>query len=313
MISLFVLATFLFVYFRNDNKYNFNIDIFYYLIISSIITPAIFVFLSPKIINLSHFISYILFSFFGFFLFSIFFMIYNYLKEIDFKILKKNLFLNLYLIIFLTSFFVLGEQFVKIKNNVHRDDLKRIQTYFEKNSNIDFTKKKLFTNHLTIQNLWLLNGNTNVLVSDAFTNIVPKDNIEYILFNSFKSLGISEENFKNYLLEKKVIFRDPLIMFISNYRYQGNSLYQYEALRNYNLDSIKRIRKTSPFNNQSNILPENEKKLLIKKYSTHQIDNNLKPEIIILRTTELNKNLKIVNNDYLVRFSGENFILLTEN
>ena len=313
LISLFVLATFLNIYFKKNNKYDFNIEIFYYLIISSVVIPAIFVFLSPKIINLSHFISYILFSFFGFFFCSIFLFIYNFTKEINFKILEKNLFLNLYLIIFFSSFLVFNEQFIKIKNNVHLNDLKNIQTYFKKNSNIDYTKKRLFTNHLTIQNLWLLNGNSNVLVSDAFTNIVPKDKIEYFLFNSLKSLGISEENFKNYLLEKKVIYRDLLMMFISNYRYQGNSLYQYDDLNYYNSESVIKIKKTSPFNNQSNVLPENEKKLLIEKYNIHQIDNNLKPEIIILKTTELNKNLKIVNNKYLKKFLGENFILLIEN
>ena len=38
--------------------------------------------------------------------------------------------------------------------------------------------------------------NTNLLISDAFTNVVPKNNIDFLLINSLKSFGISNLNFK---------------------------------------------------------------------------------------------------------------------
>ncbi len=314
LVLLFIIATFIHIYFRKKNEQKFHLDIFYYLIISSIITPIIFVFLSPKIINLSHFISYILFSFFGFFFCLIFFILYNSVKKFNLKIVNQSLNLSIYLIILLSSFFVINEQFTKIKNNIHLEDLKAIQKYFNRNNqDINFKEKKLFTNHLTIQNLWLLNGNKNVLVSDAFTNVLPKDKIEYFLFNSLKSIGVLEEKFEKYLFEKNIISRDHLIMFISNYRYQGNALYQYQDLKNYNSDSIKKIKKASPFNNQSNILPENEKKYLIRGYNAHKIDEDVIPDMVILRISELNKNLIVENTEYIKKFSGKNFVLYYKN
>ena len=313
LVLLFIIATFIHIYFRKKNKQIFNLDIFYYLIISSMITPIIFVFLSPKIINLSHFISYILFSFFGFFFCLIFFIFYNSVKKFNLKMVNQSLNLSIYLIILLSSFFVINEQFIKIKNNIHLEDLKLIQKYFNRNKDINFKKKKLFTNHLTIQNLWLLNGNKNVLVSDAFTNILPKDKIEYFLINSLKSIGVSEQKFKKYLFEKNIVSRDPLMMFISNYRYQGNALYQYQDLKNYNSDSIRKIKKTSPFNNQASILPENEKKYLIRRYNSHKIDEAIIPDMVILRISELNENLIVENPEYIKKFSGKNFVLYYKN
>ena len=64
------------------------------------------------------------------------------------------------------------ENLIKLENNLHLKDLKKIKSYLKKN-NIENKKLKLFTNHLTIQNLWLLNDNTNLLIS-GFTNVVQK-------------------------------------------------------------------------------------------------------------------------------------------
>ena len=142
---------------------------------------------------------------------------------------------------------------------------------------------------------------------------MPKDKIEYFLINSLKSIGVSEQKFKKYLFEKNIVSRDPLMMFISNYRYQGNALYQYQDLKNYNSDSIRKIKKTSPFNNQASILPENEKKYLIRRYNSHKIDEDIIPDMVILRISELNENLIVENPEYIKKFSGKNFVLYYKN
>ena len=92
---------------------------------------------------------------------------------------------------------------------------------------------------------------------------MPKNNIDFLLINSLKSFGISNLNFKKYFLEKKVMSRDQLMLFISNYRYQANQLYHYDLKKNYNPESMQKINKSSPFNNQLTILSENEKNILL--------------------------------------------------
>ena len=203
-------------------------------------------------------------------------------------LLKENIFIKLYFIIFCSFLLIFYENLIKLEKNLHLKDLKKIQSYLK--NNIENTKLKLFTNHLTIQNLWLLNGNTNLLISDAFTNVVPKNNIDFLLINSLKSFGISNLNFKKYFLEKKVMSRDLLMLFISNYRYKANQMYNYYLKKNYNIESIQKINKFSPFNNQLTILSENEKEYFINKYENHKID---KKKFQIMQLLKLMNLIKI--------------------
>lgn len=304
-LILIVSITHYFLKRKINNKY--NLELLFYFIISSIISPLIFVILSPKVINLSHFVSYILFSFFVYLSCSAYLIL-----RILFDNFKMNTFFNgkifysLCFLIFLSLVLISNENFIKMKKNNHLNDIVSIQKYFE-NNKINNSQFRLFTNHLKIQNLWLLNNNSNILISDAFTNIVPKKQIEYFLINSLKSLGVSSNDFKKYLYEKEVMNRDLLIMFIANYRYQSNKLYQYTKLDNYSLDSIQYIKNASPFNNQLNILPDSEKKYLLKRYDNHQVKKDIAPEYVIIEKNELNHNLRFDKNLYLKEFSGERF------
>ena len=311
LIFIFASSFLIHLYFNKKYKNIYNLDIFFYLIISSIFAPVIFVLFSPKIINISHFVSYIYFSIFMFFSSYLFLFVINLIKKIKKLqyLLKEKIFIKLYFIIFCSFFLIFYENLIKLENNQYLKDLNKIQSYLKKN-NIENTKLKLFTNHLIIQNLWLLNGNTNLLISDAFTNVLSKNNIDFLLTNSLKSFGISNSNFKKYLLEKKVMSRDKLMLFISNYRYQANQLFHYDLKNNYNLESIQKINKSSPFNNQLTILSENEKQYFINKYENHQIDKKKIPDFAIIEINDFNKNLKLNNLNYVNDLVVENFIIL---
>ena len=123
---------------------------------------------------------------------------------------------------------------------------------------------------------------------------MPKNNIDFLLINSLKSFGISNLNFKKYFLEKKVMSRDQLMLFISNYRYQANQLYHYDLKKNYNPESMQKINESSPFNNQLTILSENEKEYFINKYENHKIDKKKIKDYAIIEINEFNKNLKLI-------------------
>ena len=61
------------------------------------------------------------------------------------------------------------------------------------------TKKKLFTNDLKIMNLWLLNKNDQLIISDGFTNSLKNKDIEFNFIHSLKDFGMTNEELKNFL------------------------------------------------------------------------------------------------------------------
>ena len=93
--------------------------------------------------------------FFSFYLFLFLINLIKKIKKLQY-LLKEKIFIKLYFIIFCSFLLIFYENLIKLENNLHLKDLKKIQSYLKKN-NIENTKLKLFTNHLTIQNLWLLN------------------------------------------------------------------------------------------------------------------------------------------------------------
>ena len=50
--------------------------------------------------------------------------------------------------------------------------------------NIKNTNLKLFSNDRIASNLWLLNNNSNLLISDGFTNSLKNSQIEYNYINN---------------------------------------------------------------------------------------------------------------------------------
>ena len=115
---------------------------------------------------------------------------------------------------------------------------------------------------------------------------------------------------KDTFSKKKIMSRDRLMLFISNYRYQANQFFHSDPISNYNLESIKKIKKSSPFNNQFTILSENEKEYFIRKYENHQIDQKKITDYAIIEINDFNKNLKFTNLNYIKDLVVENFIVL---
>ena len=60
-------------------------------------------------------------------------------------------------------------------------------------------------------NLWLLNKNKQLVISDGFTNSLKNDQIEFNLINSLKDFDISETEFKKLISFEKSKMRMDLI------------------------------------------------------------------------------------------------------
>ena len=171
-IILFGLTLFFNWYFNKKKlleQYIDKINIFFLLIMSSILSPFIFFIISPKIISIFHFVNIILFSFIFYIILSLFCILYLLSKNFNFKnYYSKKIFYIILPIICLSTFVPL-ELNSLLKSKDQRIEITKLHRFFDKN-NLKNTNSKLFTNDLLIMNLWLLNNNTQLVISDAFSN-----------------------------------------------------------------------------------------------------------------------------------------------
>jgi len=206
------------------------------------------------------------------------------------------------------SFFVPLELNSYLKGKDQRIEITKLHKFFNKN-NLEDTNLKLFTNDLLTMNLWLLNGNTQLVISDAFSNSLPDDKIEFNLLNTLKDFDIEEKQLRELISSKENRYRNKLFMRLFNYKYQANSLYTYSALENYNKIDQDLIIKTSPFRVQMQIIPETEKERIINLYKNLKINIDLLPNYVVLNTSNLFNNFNIRNNKYKEIFKTKNFLV----
>ena len=310
-IILILLTLILNWYLNKKNFQKINIDkinIFFLLTISSILSPLIFFILSPKIISIFHFLNIILFSFIFYIILSFFCILYILSKNFNFK--NYYLKMNLYIIlpIMCLSFFVPLELNSFLKSKEQRIEITELHKFFNEN-NFKDTNLKLFTNDLLIMNLWLLNGNTQLVISDALSNSLPDDKIEFNLLNSLKDFDIGGKQLRELISPKESRYRNKLFMILFSYKYQANSLYTYSALENYNKIDQDLIIKTSPFRVQMQIISETEKERIINLYKNLKINIDLLPNYVVLNTSNLFNNFTIRNNKYKEIFKTKNFLV----
>ena len=282
-------------YFLTFKKQIFKLNIFFYFLLISIISPLIFFIISTKIVSIYHFLGILIFSMIFYLIISICFIIYNTFNLK--KKLKDNSFFKLILILII---FFLNLNVERLNKEKNFDQVKGIQNIHEfiENNNLINSNKKLFTNDLKIMNLWLLNGNKYLTISDGFTNSLKNREIELNFINNLKQFGITPSEFKSILSFGESKIRDDLFMRLFIYRYQANSLYTYSDIEDYSINMKKKIKKTSPFRAQFQILPENEKRRLLDLFKTTHLQDELRPDFVILNRFTSLSNLKIRNPNY---------------
>ncbi len=283
-----------------------KINIFFFFINVSIVTPPLFFLLSPTVVSIYHFLGMLIFSI----LFYLFLTIFHFAYD---KIMNKKKFLNFKNLIFV--FFVLYSisNFFVDKKNILKDyeqskDLNQINNFLKKN-NLSNTKYRLFTNDLNVMNLWLLNNNSELSISDGFTNALTNNQIELNLINNLKHFELGEENFKKIISYGESQYRNKFFMTLFVYRYQANSLFTYSSIENYTDNFPNLIKKTSPFRAQSQIVPEDEKKRLLNLFKKHKINDKFLSDYVIINYSEnYNLNdLKIMSDNYLEIYSNSSY------
>jgi len=290
-------------YLKKDSE---MLNIFFYFIISSILSTIVFISFSPSVISIYHFVDIILFSFVLYPMLIFFTVIYEFLKKTKFS----KILINDKVIIALTAIFLMLDGFYAVNDfSKKKESIKeaiKLENFLD-DKKLHNTKLKLFSNDRIASNFWLLNNNNNLLISDGFTNSLKNSQIEYNLINSLKHFGFSEKNFKNFISLGKSEVRNNFFLRLFNYRYQANSLYTYSDNRYYTENFHDVIINTSPFRAQNQIIPEDEKMRLLDLFINHKVNNELTADYIIINYSLVSKYFEILNDDYDEIFSTKNY------
>ncbi len=298
-----LIMSFLTYYFINErfdhlsNQIS-NINLFFYFILASIFAPPIFFLFSPKLVSIYHFLGVLLFSLIFYLIISLSFILSNKF------FIKYSFILGTVLIFFIFTSNIYIAKKVNDKNSLAVEETQKVQNYLQ-NQKLYNTKKKLFTNDLKIMNLWLLNKNNQLIISDGFTNSLKNKDIEFNLIHSLKDFEVSNEELKNFLSLGKSEIRNDLLMRLFIYRYQANSLHTFSEISNYSSDIRGKIINTSPFRAQIQIMPEDEKQKLIKLFENIEVDKKLTSDLIIMNKTDKFYNFTINNKKYNQAYTGK--------
>ena len=162
-------------------------------------------------------------------------------------------------------------------------------------------------------NLWILNKNSQLIISDAFINSLKNEQIEFNLLNSLKDFQFTEQNFKKLIAFEKNEIRNKLFMLLFSYKYQANSLHTYSDLENYQKDSRNIIINSSPFRTQLQIIPEDEKKRLLSIFKKLKINQSLTPDYVVINTSNLSTKFLIYNKKYTKLLSLKSYDIYKKN
>ncbi len=271
--------------------------------------PQFFFLISPKIVSIYHFLDILSFIIIFYLILSFSFICFQKITLIG-KFKNKNfLKYTLIFILFFNNIFV-AQKIIQI-NQTKLVELNKIQNFFKENNFVN-SNKKLFSDDLIVMNLWLLNGNKQLIISDGFTNSLKNKDIELNFVNNLKNFGISTLEFEDILSLGQSEIRNDLIMRLFTYRYQANSLFTYSKISKYTANFSDKILKTSPFRAQSQIMPEDEKKRIIKLFNKIELDKQLLSDLVVINRINTLKNLKIYNKDYKLVFSGKMYDIYTK-
>jgi len=304
----FLLVACLSFYYSNNylRKYTEKLNTFFYLVISSILSTITFISLSPSIISVYHFADIILFSlmlYFSLILFTATYEFINTKKFFNIFFSQKAMIIFIFIFLMLDGLYVASN--FKGKKELIKEAVMLENFLFDKN--IKNTNLKLFSNDRIASNLWLLNNNSNLLISDGFTNSLKNSQIEYNYINNLKHFGFSEKKFKNFISFGKSEVRNSFFLRLYNYRYQANSLYTYSDIKHYTEDLQNIIINTSPFRVQNQIIPEDEKKRLLDLFTSHSVDSDFTADYIVINYSSISEHFEVLNKEYTEIFSTKNY------
>ena len=277
----------------NDSVINNYFLVLLFFVISSFISPIIFVILSNKVIVSHHFLTITKFSLF-LFIFLFFFF------------LTKKLYNNraiVYSLMSLLSIFLIFNFYYGISNLEKSKEEKKIYEFLNqkdyKNSN-----KVLYGNDF-FDHVWFSLGNKYISIPSGFSSSLRDDQIENLVFYLFKTFNVTEKNF-NEKIENRDCIRECFAPTYFNYKYVVNKMRHYKPLVNeYLREDIEKIKTISEIDWWYSIIPLSEKKRLKERFKKMNFDKDFRPDLIILNYKENLYFERELSIDYLKVFNGK--------
>mgnify|MGYP006083161417 FL=1 len=293
-----------------------KLNIFFIIFYISILSPFIFLMISPKIF--SHFYLFnniIVISSFLLFFFSILSIMKFYaIKIVPIKIISNTAFVIILLTLF-TNFYQNQKNYNEIQltsdSISKRNEFKKITNLIHENKFIDIKKSNLLTFDEKFFVWAILNDIKYLKIING--TLVPKKNfmIENDLINTFKYLGLTKRDFFDFIKNKKISswrYRNENVKKLFWMRYQANSLITHNNSKNFDKEILDFINQSSPLLSQQLIIPNNEISRLLLKFDNlnNYYDH---PDLIIFdKKNDIVANSIINLKIFCKAFDGEHYI-----
>jgi hypothetical protein len=288
----FLITTLLFIMI-NVNR-NFQVikilNPLFILFYLSIISPFIFILISPTYFSMGHLFNDIILIITFLLYFFLILLILNFL-------LKKTLyykFINYFSFLFLLMCLFANINQTNINYNNNQLNEENLTQRNEFNSIVRIIKK---INILKQNDIALLTFDNRFLVWSILNDIeylniinglfISKKNemIENDLINTFKYLNLNKEDFHTFIKNKKLSYwryRNENIKNLFWMKYQANSLSTFNGSKNFDKEVLEFINKSSPLMSQQLIMPNDEIDRFIAKFNSETSTPYVNPHIIII-------------------------------
>ena len=285
------------------------LKIFYYLFISSIISPIFFFTFLDKGVDYYHFFNWIVITGFLFpFMSILYFLDRKFLKYFK-RFQYKNL---IFLGIFGFLFYFNLNNFVNFKTLATNEHLKRYElnettNFISQNHLFDNKKIKILNINYKLS-IWFLLSDYNNFSIIPVSFWTPKTDLmlEEELISSMKFLGLSNDNFYSLIKNKKKSWRFKN-EFTFNYfgrKYLANSLVTFNNdISDYTKIEQSFILSNNLLNSHQVIIPKSEINRLLNKFKKQ--NKIINPDIVILN----NKINKFDNNNFCLIFKNNSFLI----
>ncbi len=313
-ILLYLIILLLYFFYKKIFRENLEIlNIFLIVLISSILSPILFILFTSKVSFLYHFNNIVIISIILLlFIFVIAFtlqIIKRYNLVVRNKILPTSLTLIL-LFFFNINFYFEYEK--KINNNKNRLEKNEIVKVIKDNNKINLTEVQMLTFDNEIMIWTILNDIKYLKIVDGTFTIKSNEIIENDLIETFKFLNLDKEKFISFIKNKKIGYRylNPNMRQLFWQKYQANSLFTFMKSEDFDKQTLEHVKNSSPFYVHQFAIPNFELDRLIAKYENFKENNNLNPEIVLI---DLNKDIinkySINQINYCKAFSGSQYNL----
>jgi len=297
-ILLYLIILFLYISYKKIFRENLEIlNIFLIVLISSALSPILFILFTNKVSFLYHFNNIIIISII--LLLIIFVIAYTLQILKKYNLGLKNKIFPISLTLIILFFFNINFYFEykkKVKNNQKRLEQNEIIKIIKNSNKINLSKSQILTFETDFMIWAILNDIKYLKIIDGTFTIKSNEIIENDLIETFKFLNLDKEKFVSYIKNKKIGYRylNPNMRQLFWQKYQANSLFTFMQSNDFDKQTLEHIQNSSPFYVHQFAIPNFELNRLITKYENLKENNNLKPEIVLI---DLNKH---ITNEYSI-------------